>query len=152
MATTFPVRMPAGLRWAIFATFGTLWASGCCWLILHWFFERPTDFGPLEHPWEPGIMRLHGWLAVGGVFLLGWVTARHVSDRWPQMVKRASGLSMATIAVLLALSGYALYYTTDRFHDAAAVIHEVLGAAAILFALTHWRRYRQRGSARATSA
>ena len=32
------------------------------------------------------------------------------------------------------------YYTTDRLHDSAAVIHEILGAAAILIALTHWLR------------
>jgi len=76
------------------------------------------------------------------VFLLGWVTARHVSDRWPQMVKRTSGISMATVAVVLALTGYALYYTTDRVHDLAGVTHEIIGVAAFLIALTHWRRYR----------
>ena len=87
-------------------------------------------------------MRVHGWIAVAGVFLLGWITARHVSDRWPQMIKRASGISIATVAVILALTGYALYYTTDRVHDAAGVTHEIIGVGALLFALTHWRPYR----------
>jgi hypothetical protein len=49
---------------------------------------------------------------------------------------------MATVAVILALSGYALYYTTDRLHDLAGVTHEIIGVAAFLLALTHWRRYR----------
>jgi hypothetical protein len=51
---------------------------------------------------------------------------------------------MAGVAAVLALSGYALYYTVDNLHDFAAIIHELIGAAAILFALTHWRRYRLR--------
>jgi hypothetical protein len=144
MGINYPQRMSAGLRWAIFMTFGALWVSGCHWLVLHYFFTRPSDFGPLQHPWAPLVLRVHGWLAVGSVFLLGWITSRHVNDRWPQMIKRASGLAMASVAAALALTGYALYYTTDRLHDVAAVAHEVVGATAFLFALTHFRRHRVR--------
>lgn len=123
-------------------TFGTLWGSGCFWLVLHYFFAQPSDFGPLQHPWAPVILRIHGWIAVAAVFLLGWIMARHISDRWPRMIKRVSGLAIAGVAAVLALTGYALYYTTDHLHDTAGLVHEVLGAAAILFALVHWRRYR----------
>jgi predicted Na+-dependent transporter len=123
-------------------TFGTLWLSGCSWLLLHYFFARPADFGPVEHPWAPMILRIHGWIAVASVFLLGWITARHVSDRWSQMIKRVSGVAVASVAIILALTGYALYYTTDRLHDLAGAAHEALGGAAVLLALTHWRRHR----------
>jgi hypothetical protein len=132
---------------AIFVVFGGLWASGCVWLVLHLFFARPGDFGAIEHPWQPFILRLHGWTAMGSVFLLGWVTAQHVSDRWPQMTKRLSGLAIASVATILALTGYALYYTTDGLHDVAATVHEVLGGAAVIFALVHWRHYRGSRSA-----
>ncbi len=126
-------------------TFGALWLSGCYWLVLHYFFAQPSEFGPVQHPWGPVILRIHGWIAIAGVFLLGWVTARHVTDRWPHMIKRSSGIAMASVAAVLGLTGYALYYTTDRLHDAAGVAHEVIGAAAFLFALKHWRRYRPAG-------
>jgi hypothetical protein len=142
MATEFPQRMSAGLRSAVMVTFGALWLSGCCWLVLRYFFAQPSEFGPVPHPWEPVILRVHGWIAIVGVFLLGWVTARHVTDLWPQMIKRGSGIAMASVAGVLGLTGYALYYTTDRLHDGAGVAHEFLGAVAFLFALTHWRRYR----------
>ncbi len=124
------------------AIFGLLWLSGCYWLVLHYFFASASDFGPLQNPWEPVVLRIHGWLAVGGVYLLGWVTARHVSERWPHTIKRASGIAITGLALLLVITGYALYYTTDRLHDDAAFVHELLGGAAIAFALTHWRRYR----------
>jgi len=145
MSAVFPQRMSLALRSAVIVAFGALWLTGCLWLVLHFFFAQPSDFGAVENSWSPAILRIHGWIAVSGVFLLGWVTARHVSDRWPQMIKRASGISMATVAAILALTGYALYYTTDRVHEAAGVAHEIIGVAGLLFALTHWRRYRPRG-------
>ena len=143
MAVQYPQRMSGGLRFAVLLTFGVLWLSGCYWLLLHYFFARPSDFGTVEHPWSPAILRIHGWIAVGAVFLLGWITARHVSDRWPQTIKRVSGVGIASVAAVLALTGYALYYTTDRLHDFAGAIHEVLGGAAILLALAHWRPHRR---------
>lgn len=142
MAYSYPQRMSAGLRSSVITTYGLLWLSGCYWLVLHYFFARPSDFGPVSHPWEPLLLRIHGWIAVGGVFLLGWVTARHVSDLWPQTIKRVSGIAMASVAGVLAISGYGLYYTTDGLHNASALVHETIGALAVLFALTHWRRHR----------
>lgn len=132
--------MPPALRRAIYWVCALLWASGCAWLLLHYCFETTTEFGPVPHPWEPFLLRLHGWIAVAMVFLLGWVTAEHISDRWRRTRNRVSGLFLAGFAVLLVLSGYGLYYTTDRLHEIAAVIHQVLGALAILFALMHWVR------------
>jgi hypothetical protein len=140
MNSTYPLRMSATLRLTIFAAFGVLWASGCVWLILHLFFEGQTQFGPTPNPWEPSVIRLHGWIAVAAVFLLGWITAKHISERWPQLRKRVSGLSLAGVLALLVISGYGLYYTTDRLHDMAATAHEILGTAVILIALTHWAR------------
>jgi hypothetical protein len=134
--------MSTALRRAIYSICTLLWLSGCAWLVMHFAFPTETDFGPAPNPWEPVILRIHGWSAVGGVFLLGWITAGHISDRWRRARNRVSGFSLAGFAVVLVLSGYALYYTTDRFHDVAAILHEVLGVVAIAFALTHWLRNR----------
>jgi fucose 4-O-acetylase-like acetyltransferase len=123
-------------------TFGALWLSGCFWLVLHLFFAQSGQWGPVEHPWSPSALKVHGWIAVASVFLLGWVTALHVSDRWTQTQKRVSGISIASVAAILAVTGYALYYTTDRLHDAAALAHETFGGAAVLLALVHWKRRR----------
>jgi hypothetical protein len=144
MAVQYPQRMSEGLRWAVYVTFGALWASGCYWLVLHYLFARETDFGLAQHPWGPMVLRVHGWIAVGSVFLLGWITARHVSDRWPQVIKRVSGLAIASVAAVLAVTGYALYYTNDVLHDDAGTVHQFIGAVAVLLALTHWRRHRPR--------
>jgi hypothetical protein len=128
------------MRLLLFLVFGALWLSGCVWLLLEHFFQKDTEFGVAPNPWQPELLRLHGWLAILAVFLLGWMTSSHVPDRWRQPRNRLSGFSLAMLAGVLALSGYALYYTTDHVHGVAAVIHEVLGVAAVGFALSHWWR------------
>jgi hypothetical protein len=131
--------MSTALRRGIYSICTLLWLSGCAWLVAHFGFPAATDFGPAPNPWEPGLLRVHGWLAVGTVFLFGWITAEHISDRWRRSRNRVSGFWLAGFAAVLTLSGYALYYTADRLHDVAAAAHEVLGALVIVFALLHWR-------------
>jgi hypothetical protein len=136
------VQMPAALRLTVFAACALLWLSGVLWLVLHFGFEQHTQFGPLPNPWEPAVMRLHGLLAVGGVFLLGWMAAGHVLTRWSSARNRISGLALAGSAALLIASGYALYYTTGTLHEVASRTHEWLGTASLLAALAHWWRIR----------
>lgn len=133
-------QMAAGLRAAVFVAGALLWLSGVLWLALHYAFPQAGPFGPLPNPWEAAVMRVHGVLAVGGVFLLGWITAAHMTARWQSARKRLSGLTVAACASVLILSGYALYYSTGSPHEAAALVHEGLGVVALLAALLHWRR------------
>jgi hypothetical protein len=130
--------MSIGLRVAIYVVCALLWVSGCAWLVVHFAFPTATDFGPVPNPFEPLLLRIHGWVAVCGVFLFGWITANHISARWRRSPNRISGFSLAGCVVVLTVSGYALYYTTDHLHDVVAAIHEVLGAVSIVFALAHW--------------
>ena len=132
--------MSPALRRAIYVVCALLWVSGCAWLVAHFFFPMATDFGPGPNPWEPVFLHTHGWAAMCGVFLLGWITAEHISDRWRRARSRVTGFSLAGFALALTVSGYALYYTTDHFHDVAALAHEVLGVAAVIIALLHWTR------------
>lgn len=138
--------MSTALRRVIYTICTLLWLSGCLWLAVHFFFPTVTDFGPAPNPLEPWLMRVHGWVAVGAVFLFGWITSEHISERWRKPKNRVSGISLAAFVTILTLSGYGLYYTTGRLHDTTAVAHEVLGALAIVFALVHWRA-RERSAA-----
>jgi hypothetical protein len=138
-------RTPRGLRAAIYGIGALLWLSGALWLVLHYMLPQSTPFGPLPNPWEAPLMRVHGLVAVGAVFLIGWVTAAHVSTRWTSDRNRRSGLALGGTALLLVFCGYALYYTTGSPHDAAAFAHEVVGVFAPLAGLAHWWRNRPRG-------
>ena len=130
--------MPRGLRATVLAVSALLWLSGALWMLLHYLFPGHNEFGPLPNPGEAPLMRLHGLIAVVAVFLLGWLAASHMWVRWSAWPGRPSGLWLLGVAVVLVASGYALYYTTGAFHEAAGVLHEWLGLAALAVALTHW--------------
>jgi len=138
------VRLPRALRATVYGAGALLWVSGAVWLVLHYGYPQPTPFGPLPNPWQAPLMRVHGLIAVCGVFLIGWMMAAHVTTRYGSERNRRSGLMLAGAAVLLIMSGYALYYTTGSTHDAAALAHQAIGVLSPVAALTHWWRNRPR--------
>jgi hypothetical protein len=136
--------LSAPLRLATYATGGLLWLSGVIWLVLHHAFPQPSEFGPVPNSWEAPLMRLHGLMAVGGVFLIGWMSAAHVATRWGSDRNRRSGLALGGTMLLLVFSGYALYYTTGSPHNAAGFLHELIGVISPAAALAHWLRNRSK--------
>jgi hypothetical protein len=138
------VPLPRVLRATLYGVAALLWLSGAVWLVLHYVFPQSSPFGPLPNPWEAPLMRAHGLIAVCAVFLIGWMMAAHVTARWASERNRRSGLVLGGAALLLILSGYALYYTTGSAHDAAAFAHEAIGVLSPIVAVAHWWRNRPR--------
>jgi hypothetical protein len=133
------VRMPNRQRAVIYAVLGTLWLTGCLWLLLDQFFSRPGPFGRTPHPWESPILLIHGILAVIGMYLLGWVSARHIVRWWPARLRRWSGGTLSAFLVLLVVSGFALFFVSaDRWQRGAALMHDVLGLGVTVFGVQHW--------------
>ena len=132
-------RMRGRDRAAIYVTLGGLWLSGCLWLVLDQFFARPGQFGPMPHPWQPAALLIHGIVAIAGMYLLGWVTARHVLKWWPGGSRRASGTALAALLVFLAVSGFALFFLSDdRWLHSTALFHDALGLIVTVFGIQHW--------------
>jgi len=130
--------MSRGLRAVVLVVAGLLWLSGAAWMLAHYLFPGHNEFGPLPNSLEAPLMRLHGLIAVVGVFVFGWLGASHMAARWSAWAGRPSGLWLLGCAITLIVSGYALYYTTGALHAAAAVLHECLGLATLGVALVHW--------------
>jgi uncharacterized membrane protein len=145
-------RMPTPKRWAIYLVLGTLWLSGCVWLALDQFFKPQGEFGRIPNPWEPAILLAHGIIAILSMYLLGWVTARHVQRWWPGRLRRVSGGVLAAFFVLLSVSGFALFFVSDdRWQHLAAVGHDALGLGITVFAIQHWFFARRRDMRSAAS-
>ncbi len=142
-------RMAQGQRLSVYLIFGSLWLTGCLWLCLDQFFARPGQFGIMPHPWEPAILLLHGVIAILSMSLLGWITAKHVMRWWPAGLRRLSGATLSAFVVLLAVSGFGLFFLSeDRSQHVAAVSHDVLGLGLTVFAIQHWF-FAKRGDVRA---
>jgi hypothetical protein len=139
-------------RFAIYSIFGILWLSGCVWLVLDQFFESEGQFGPAPNHWEPPILLAHGIVAILSMYLLGWVTARHVLRWWPARLRRWSGATLAGIFALLSVSGFALFFVSDdRWQHGAAIAHDALGLGITAFAIQHWFFARRRDMRSAAS-
>ena len=131
--------MPARQRLAVFSILGGLWITGCLWLMLDQFFARPGTFGPMPHPWQPALLLVHGVVAIVGMYLLGWVTARHVVRWWPGRLRRLSGATLSAFLLLLVVSGFALFFLSDdRWQHLAALSHDFLGVGVTVFGIQHW--------------
>jgi hypothetical protein len=144
--------MPGRQRVAIYAVLGALWLSGCLWLLLDQYFSRPGEFGRTPNALEPPILLIHGIVAILSMYLLGWVTSRHVLKWWPGRLRRLSGASLAAFFVLLSLSGFALFFVTDdRWQRVSSVGHDILGLGVTVFAIQHWFFVRPRDIRRADS-
>jgi hypothetical protein len=139
-------------RLAVYVILGALWLSGLVWLVLDQFFESRGPFGMIPSPWRPPVLLVHGVLAILSMYLLGWVTVRHVIRLWPGRLRRLSGGALAALLALLALSGFALFFVSDdRWQHLAAVVHEVLGLGITLLAIQHWFFARRRDMRSAAS-
>jgi hypothetical protein len=118
--------------------------SGVVWMVLHYFFAQPNEFGTARNPSESTWLRIHGIVAVVAVFLLGGVAMTHIAAGWKQLRNRPSGLTLAASGAFLILSGYALYYiTADSARSVTSIAHEATGVLAICTALIHWQRARR---------
>jgi hypothetical protein len=133
--------MPTALRYSVYAVGGGLWLSGCIWLVLHLFFQTKTQFGAEPHVWEPPLLLIHGVLGVPALYLLGWISSRHALDGWRMARRRLTGGIISSVLVVLASSGFALFFLTgDAVRTGVALLHEIVGVACLVPALAHWQR------------
>lgn len=136
--------MAAWFRNSLYSSLGLLWLTGCGWLVLHYFFQTPTDFGSAPHPLQPSLLVVHGMLALAAVFFFGWIAGSHIGEHWNRKVNRASGLTLISLIALLAFTGLGSYYlTSEALRSVTALVHEIAGVLAILPALLHWSRSRR---------
>lgn len=131
--------MTSWLRISLYSTLGLLFLSGSLWLVLHWFFQVQTEFGSSPHPLQPGILIAHGLLGILAVFVIGWASGAHVASQWKRGVNRTSGIAWIVVLGILTVTGFGTYYlTSEPIMHADALVHEVVGLAAVLPALLHW--------------
>ena len=85
-------------------------------------------------------MRFHGLSAMAALFAGGLVAAGHVPRGLMLRRNLTSGLTLGTLGLLLALSGYALwYFASEAVRPPLGIAHTALGALAFAVGLCHAR-------------
>ena len=133
-----PIRLGVRYRRTVNVVAAGVWATGCLWLVFHYFLRQPGVLGPEPHPLEVWWLRLHGAFAFGALWTLGMLSASHLINGWASRRRRRSGANLLAFAVVLTVSGYLLYYAGgDRVRPALAVLHWSVGLAAPLAFVWH---------------
>lgn len=124
------IRLGSPHRAWLFGTFATAFVTGLAWWVLHRWFQVNGEFGPAPHPAEPWLIRLHGAAAMLSLLLLGSLLTQHVRRAWLARRNRRSGTVLLVLNALLALTGYALYYSGgESLRAMASNAHLALGLA-----------------------
>jgi MFS family permease len=125
-------------RWLTFAVLAGLWGTGVAWLVLRYGMQHQGEFGPSPHPLQPWALRIHALFAFTALWLGGMLWAVHIVPTWRRGHRRASGILTIASLLLLAASGYLLYYIgDDRWRVSVSMLHWILGLFAIVPFLVH---------------
>lgn len=152
-----PMRLSRHHRQWIYAAGGSLVGSGVGWLIAHYMLVGASPFGETHHPAEPWLLRLHGAAVMVFLVVLGTILPGHVTRAWSlrkncvQSMRRniVTGIFMLSLVAVLALTGYALYYSgSEELRPVISTGHWVIGLAAAAGFYQHRRARLKRGTRR----
>ena len=146
-------RLSRSHRRLVYGILATAWLSGIFWLIFHYFLMRQGEFGAEPHPLEAWWLRLHGVAAFASLWLGGLVWALHVRTGLARPKRRISGILLIALFVVLAASGYLLYYAgDDALREAVRLVHWLVGVTLVVPFLMHSLRARSAKHARLDQA
>ena len=142
---TRPHRLPRWQHGLLVAVGTAALATGVAWLAIHYTIGAGS--GGLPHPAEAWLMRLHGLAGFGGLFLFGVLAAGHVPQGWRLAGRhrwarqRGTGVALCSLAGLLSLTGYLLYYyAPEPLRPTLGCAHAAIGIAMLGVVLGHRRR------------
>lgn len=136
-----PARLASWQMHLICWSGGVLWATGICWLLLHYCFRLKGEFGPQANPAEPWMLRLHGLAMVASLLGLGSLLVSHVRKGWHYRHQRLVGGLLAGVLGVLILTGYLLYYVGDEgVRDWISASHWVLRTGLPILFIVHFLR------------
>lgn len=138
-----PHRLTARLaRWQIWLltlSGSALWLSGSAWLLLHYYGQATSEFGPVMNPLEPWMMKAHGLALIPALLGIGGMFVAHVPKGWKHQAQRIAGIVLCTFLGLLVASGYLLYYLGDEgARELTSLVHWSVGFVLPVSFVWHW--------------
>jgi hypothetical protein len=139
-----PFRMPAANAWGLALSGSVLALSGLALVILRYVIPSGDAFSVYPHPGWRYVVMLHVLATPAFFFFVGAIWWRHVIRHWTARKRRVSGAAVVAILVLVAVSGYALYFIGgERLLSTVRIAHSATGAVAIVVYAHHaimgWR-------------
>ncbi|MBV1776946.1 hypothetical protein KSF73_14605 [Burkholderiaceae bacterium DAT-1] len=104
------LRLGNARRRLIYLLLSVLFITGAVWLALK-FGRSPDD---LPGSWPARVMQIHGAATMGLLFLSGTMLFQHMLTAWALKKNRKTGVILASVLLLLVISGWGLYYLGDE--------------------------------------
>lgn len=125
--------------WLLSLSGAALWLSGAAWLLLHYYGQKPGEFGPDMNPLEPWMMKLHGLVLIPALLGIGGMLVVHIPKGWAYVHQRIAGIALCGVLVVLIASGYMLYYVGDEIvRDWTSMVHWTVGLVVPAVFLWHY--------------
>lgn len=122
------MRLPRWVRLFVYGSAAATWVTGVLWLVFHHYVRREGPFGPEASPLEHGWLALHGAAAFLILWALGLIWISHVRRGWSGLRNRWNGRTLTMALVVLAASGWGLYYLGDElWRERLSLLHWGLG-------------------------
>lgn len=83
------------------------------------------------------ILKVHGLSAAATLIVLGSLIGTHIHSAWQRKRNVVSGVLIFSMFSIVSLSGYALYYSPEEWHETAKWTHIISGILTILVLPTH---------------
>jgi hypothetical protein len=132
------LRLEGVLRWSIYAIVAVLFVTGVAW----WLLDERSGASRYY------LIAAHGLAAMGFLVALGATLTLHVREGWRRRLNRGSGAAVLTVAGVLMLTAFGLYYSgSDSMRSWTSALHLSIGLALPLLLAVHvalGRRARKR--------
>src|ERR1700692_878537 len=95
-------------RWALYAAFMLLFATGAAWLIADQLKDSPSS--EFWQAMAANLLMIHGGAAMAVLLLLGALFPTHIARAWRGRLNRVTGIFMVTFNTVLIVTAFGLYY------------------------------------------
>jgi hypothetical protein len=137
----FVLRLSPAFRYSIYATFAVLFLSGAVWLIADSL--KDSENGELWQQVAATLLMTHGGSAMITLMVLGALVPVHMRFGWRARKNLSTGIVMATVAAILIVTAFGLYYFgAEGGRAIAGDVHTWLGVASPVLLVAHiwWGR------------
>ncbi len=130
------MRIKAAFRFALYAAFGLLFATGIVWLVA----DRLKD-GPGSDLWQQTAayaLMVHGGLTMVTLMFLGALVPSHVQRAWRAKKNRTTGFVSLAVYGFLILTAFGLYYLgSDAVRPWLSFMHIAVGLSVPALLAAH---------------
>lgn len=97
-------------------------------MLLHYYGQKQSEFGPEMNPLEPLMMKVHGFVMIPALLAIGGMLVAHIPKGWNHTRQRVAGITLCAVLAVLVVSGYMLYYVGDEaLREWSSLMHWTIG-------------------------